>query len=64
MTIVFRVYAMKEEGFVVVIDKEGRRTRFYDVTEFQVSNVLKAAQCFPELRPALSLSAYKKQFGG
>jgi hypothetical protein len=59
---VFRVHAMKEDGFVVVVDKEGRCTRFYDMTEFQVSQVLKAAQAWHDLAPAMSLSQYKKAY--
>jgi hypothetical protein len=66
-TTVFRVYSVTEEDFVVgdfvvVVDNENRRTRFYDLTEFQVCDVLKAAQCFPELLPAMTLSTYKRKY--
>ncbi len=63
MTTVFRVYAQKEDNFTVIIDDEGRRTRIYGTDEFAVLMVLKAAQCFAEQKPAMSLSAYKKQYG-
>lgn len=62
MTTVFRVYAMKEDGFTVIIDDEGRRTRMYDVTEHQVRDILRATQVPATYGDAMSLSQYKKQY--
>ena len=60
---VFRVYAMKEDGFVVVIAANGTHSRVYGLTEFQVAEVLRAAGTPPVLGESLSLSSYKKQYG-